>query len=506
MLRVPNTTIDPPRTVPWKCEPPRTLHGLLYHDTVEKAFNKDFSGGIERFSSSSQADLFEVTENGAVIRPKVDDDGIRGWLKVSQTGTPGDRSTPRLRIIFIDAVSEKPDVLPITDTLMRDIVANLDVNPRFVEFLTTQQMPGRQTMRHKSYARHEMWYSAIIRADERTDPSIVGHPDLSRSLSYWQRFCVWSDYQQHKDEDGHAHDVSTFMLWRCPVDIKDTFVRTFEGTRGLKLLDHPLSAHAFFLEHMTTLSYDFLSFFPNLLYWWENQASELHTPEDYTKRSQVFLTMSRQIQQVSTDHHILEASIVFLQAQLDWFSRHTTVGDTGLSTDSTMMEEILESMVKKVKLCGIYARLYLDRARIGVNEGLAAINQRDSELNLQIAQASHSDNRSLRTIQILSIVFLPGSFVSSIFGMGFFTTSRDGAGGTNTFAAAPLWWLYFAVSVPLTLVVVILMLYYQRRDRSKNAVALARGGSTANDLEALTWVKGRPEKGVEGPLQTLHWQ
>lgn len=67
----------------------------------------------------------------------------------------------------------------------------------------------------------------------------------------------------------------------------------------------------------------------------------------------------------------------------------------------------------------------------------------------QIARASHQDSRALRVIQILSMLFLPASLVSSIFGMGFFNTSQ-GTDGQAIFTISNSWWLYIAISLPLT--------------------------------------------------------
>lgn len=74
----------------------------------------------------------------------------------------------------------------------------------------------------------------------------------------------------------------------------------------------------------------------------------------------------------------------------------------------------------------------------------------------QIARASHQDSRALRVIQILSMLFLPASLVSSIFGMGFFSTSQ-GANGQANFVISKSWWLYVAISIPLIILCLTLM-------------------------------------------------
>ena len=84
------------------------------------------------------------------------------------------------------------------------------------------------------------------------------------------------------------------------------------------------------------------------------------------------------------------------------------------------------------------------------------INLKMATESTQIARASHRDSRSLRIIQILSVLFLPASLVSSIFGMGFFTTSQ-GVDGQPVLMTSSSWWLYIAVSVPLNIVYLVVL-------------------------------------------------
>lgn len=73
----------------------------------------------------------------------------------------------------------------------------------------------------------------------------------------------------------------------------------------------------------------------------------------------------------------------------------------------------------------------------------------------------------MKAITVLTMVFLPATFVCSLFGMGFFDfgfgsessavspasglTSNDGSG--TQIKVAQQFWVYFAVTVPLTVVV-----------------------------------------------------
>ena len=82
----------------------------------------------------------------------------------------------------------------------------------------------------------------------------------------------------------------------------------------------------------------------------------------------------------------------------------------------------------------------------------------------------------------MSMLFLPASLVSSIFGMGFFSTSA-GDDGKSVFVVSGNWWMYIAVSVPLTLFILLFMSGHRMR-LQKKSMAVTR------DEEAQREVKG----------------
>ncbi|KAH6967838.1 hypothetical protein BKA56DRAFT_697862 [Ilyonectria sp. MPI-CAGE-AT-0026] len=55
------------------------------------------------------------------------------------------------------------------------------------------------------------------------------------------------------------------------------------------------------------------------------------------------------------------------------------------------------------------------------------------------------DSASIRVITVVTLVYLPASFVSGFFGMGFFDVGDDGTGWTAT----PYVWVYFLVAIPV---------------------------------------------------------
>ena len=68
-----------------------------------------------------------------------------------------------------------------------------------------------------------------------------------------------------------------------------------------------------------------------------------------------------------------------------------------------------------------------------------------------IAFEARQDGAAMMTIAVLTMVFLPATFVSSILGSNLFALVDNGA-GKHTFVVSGLWWIYIVIAVPLTLI------------------------------------------------------
>jgi Mg2+ and Co2+ transporter CorA len=82
----------------------------------------------------------------------------------------------------------------------------------------------------------------------------------------------------------------------------------------------------------------------------------------------------------------------------------------------------------------------------------------------------------MRSIAVVGLVYLPGTFVSGLFGMNFFDFSEES--GVQTWNISSKFWLYWAITIPLTLVTIFVWV-------------LAFHG------EALKWPGGRRKKVLE---------
>ncbi|PVI05248.1 hypothetical protein DM02DRAFT_112284 [Periconia macrospinosa] len=312
---------------------------------------------------------------------------------------------------------------------------------------------------------HELWYSVVCRY-MTFGP---GGRDPSRRVLGWQRMCVWSNFEL-------ADSSTTFVIFRCKEEIKQKFLNHFTGDGGARLWDHPMLAHAFMLQHKTMQTTAFQHEFADPLYLLEEEGEAVRSVHEHTRRAKNFLALSRRLEQITTDFDILESSINLVKREVKTYERDfcdqpgvaiTSKGTSGNGIAllacpprnvSTLLDDTLGSLIDDIGLARSYNRVYRERARIGINECFAVVNQLDAEQNnhtaresAAIALASRSDNLSLRTIQYMSMLFLPASLASSIFGMGFFTTDVDDNGNSHFFVSTK-WWMWVLISVVLTLV------------------------------------------------------
>ncbi|KAI0513145.1 hypothetical protein F5B22DRAFT_612421 [Xylaria bambusicola] len=107
------------------------------------------------------------------------------------------------------------------------------------------------------------------------------------------------------------------------------------------------------------------------------------------------------------------------------------------------------------KLDGLenYSHVSLERLKTQREVMLSILDQRESRLSLRIAaqqhrlaDASKRDSTSMKTLTFLGSLFLPGTFISSVFSMSFFDFSRDLNESTSSSV-----WLYFVLVIPLTM-------------------------------------------------------
>ncbi|KUI57290.1 hypothetical protein VP1G_04609 [Cytospora mali] len=113
----------------------------------------------------------------------------------------------------------------------------------------------------------------------------------------------------------------------------------------------------------------------------------------------------------------------------------------------------------------------------------AQTNLRISKYNLDIATSTGHDSKQMRSIAVLTMIFLPATFVASLFSMSFFDLGpQSGQGKVSSWI-----WLYFVVTVGFTGVTVSVWYYWTKiRPERLQKRALAKEDIESQSLATTT--------------------
>jgi hypothetical protein len=88
----------------------------------------------------------------------------------------------------------------------------------------------------------------------------------------------------------------------------------------------------------------------------------------------------------------------------------------------------------------------------------------------RLAHASKRDSTAMKTLSLLGAVFLPGTFLASIFSMTFFDFNVNGGSGDSGGPQVSQYlWIYFVVTIPLTLIIVVSWWWLEKRREKRYA-------------------------------------
>ncbi|KAG5967771.1 hypothetical protein E4U13_006547 [Claviceps humidiphila] len=134
------------------------------------------------------------------------------------------------------------------------------------------------------------------------------------------------------------------------------------------------------------------------------------------------------------------------------------------------MASRLEFYQAKLKGLENYIHTTLERLKVQREALYNIMSQREARLNLEIAgeqrriaHASKRDGTAMKTISLMGTLFLPGTYLASVFSMTFFNFQES---------AHPVsvgLWIYFAVTIPITAAIVAVWMWYDRRREKRYA-------------------------------------
>ncbi|RGP81740.1 hypothetical protein FLONG3_125 [Fusarium longipes] len=144
------------------------------------------------------------------------------------------------------------------------------------------------------------------------------------------------------------------------------------------------------------------------------------------------------------------------------------------------LREVMKDYNEKIREC-----------TTGVEGMVMATQWAQGETNVEIALATNQDSRHMRSIALVTMIFLPGTFFASVFSMGFFEWDAD----SGTVSVSKSFWIYAVLALVCTALTVAAWWYLgvYRHKRRKNVSSLLETGRISNlkRLELLLSQTGR---------------
>ncbi|KAL8418315.1 hypothetical protein RB594_001792 [Gaeumannomyces avenae] len=105
-------------------------------------------------------------------------------------------------------------------------------------------------------------------------------------------------------------------------------------------------------------------------------------------------------------------------------------------------------------------RAAANRERLQNEIGLAfnTVAQRDARTSVDISRATREDGVAMKTLALVTVAFLPATFICAVFSMSFFNFSPD----SGRWVVSDMFWVYWAVTVPVTVCTALFFMWWSR--------------------------------------------
>ncbi|KIX02237.1 uncharacterized protein Z518_08176 [Rhinocladiella mackenziei CBS 650.93] len=146
---------------------------------------------------------------------------------------------------------------------------------------------------------------------------------------------------------------------------------------------------------------------------------------------------------------------------LDTFNRFSSIQLDDKPETEQSLKELLEHNIVQAKALADVVMNLQNRMELQLNVLYSFVAQHDNQLSAQLAALSGRDSTSMKILAFITAVFLPATVVATLFSMDMFdwqnatsknvvSSSDEDNGQTHT--VSPQFWIYWAVTIPLTIV------------------------------------------------------
>ncbi|KAK0721334.1 hypothetical protein B0T21DRAFT_423838 [Apiosordaria backusii] len=253
-------------------------------------------------------------------------------------------------------------------------------------------------------------------------------------------------------------------------DFQQTFITALEiATKEQRLTNrNPYTLLSIFLEELVCTYDRSVWAMRDHISKWESDRDEKAINVNYTHLNEL----------VRHGTHISETLTTAIKSVTRIQENHlqflSTVSPTPTVSPWTTIAATSKTQFCSSVLKSLLSRSEANMARLSNERDLAfhLASQRDSKVQMRMGLDSRQESIAMKAIAIITMTFLPTTFVSAVFSTTFFRYDKNEQ-GQEEYTISGNFWVFWAFSVPLTAVTIILWFFWDRyRMKRVNGVSI----------------------------------
>lgn len=298
---------------------------------------------------------------------------------------------------------------------------------------------------------HSTWFRFLIKQTKRenpsTDPSYV-----------WDKIGFFTNWL--------SADQQVILCFDLPSTLQSRLQSTLPSNSENFSLNDPYSLHATIVEEVSATFNNSVWSLRDLVRMVEkNRLPTLSPKPDYPYLHE----LARHIIHSTETLNVAIETVDGMIGQHEQFCKDRLLGSTLQTVFSNQTRQDLNFQCKLFKTLKSRSQALGDRLQNEINLAFNTVAQYDSGIVVRIGKAAQKDSAAMKTIALLNLVFLPGTFIAAVFGMGFFNFSQGDETQLPKWSMSKDIWIYWAITIPVTAVTVLCWLFLQRKNVARSS-------------------------------------
>ncbi|OJD40786.1 magnesium transport protein transmembrane region [Diplodia corticola] len=320
-------------------------------------------------------------------------------------------------------------------------------------------------------------YCYLLKYVEKNGRAHLSDPWSIRQTAIYHRFV-------------HRSDDHTFIILNSSASSRQRLLRTKAETT---LLPTWADVHTLAASRASAQWRAYLNELEEKLEFLKSKAHNSDTLNGVEKADSFTFLQYTDVQDLEVLHdktlriiHILTTNFDALRSLSFHLNRHspsthpvvdlTIVQDCGrlqvCITEIALQRQRAETIVKRLDAVGQLSLISVRALEAlhssgRISTGLMKLAQTDSNRMLDLSKKAHYDSRSLKTITVLTLVYLPASFASQLLSMGYVSLNRDKNPESLQFASE--FWIFVVLTVILLVATIGAWLLLEHRRAKRRA-------------------------------------